>query len=146
LISLSQSDITIGKQNSYKVLRITAKIAALEKEHNSRGNETPPCLMNNETPSLKAIIKNMTESFHCLVYVQQMFMQKAPGYNDPSPSFCFGVRGAQSLVFYVVFSGSLFVLFSFFFWSLYCWFFFDFRLLVTPFGIFKLFFYIICYL
>jgi len=43
------------------------------------------------------------------------------------------VRVAQSLVFCVVFCGSLFVLFSFSSWSLYCPSFFDLRLLITPF-------------
>ena len=51
--------------------------------------------------------------------------------------FC-GVRVAQSLVFYVVFCRSLFVLLSFFFWPLYCLSF-DLRFQITPFGIFLLF-------
>jgi hypothetical protein len=48
-------------------------------------------------------------------------------------------RVAQSLVFCVVFGRSLFVLLSFFSWPLCFLFSFDLRLLITPFGIFKLF-------
>jgi hypothetical protein len=43
-----------------------------------------------------------------------------------------GVRGARSLVFCVVFCRSLFVILSFFFWSLCCLFFFDLRILIIP--------------
>ena len=43
-----------------------------------------------------------------------------------------GACNAWSLVFYVVFYRSLFVLFSFFFWPLYCLFFFHLRILLTP--------------
>jgi hypothetical protein len=45
----------------------------------------------------------------------------------------------QSLVFCVMFCRSLFVLLSFFLWPLCCLFFFDLRIRITPFGIFKLF-------
>jgi hypothetical protein len=44
-----------------------------------------------------------------------------------------------SFVLCVMFCRSLFVLLYFFFWPLCCLFFFDLRILVTPFGIFKLF-------
>ena len=47
-----------------------------------------------------------------------------------SPPGCSGVRVLWSLVFWVVFWRSLFVL-SFFLWSLYCLSFFDIRLLIT---------------
>ena len=42
-----------------------------------------------------------------------------------------------------MFCRSLFVLLSFFFWPLCCLFFFDIRILITPFGIFKLFFFVV---
>jgi hypothetical protein len=44
-----------------------------------------------------------------------------------------GVRVFQSLVFYVVFCRSLFVLLFFFFWPLYCLSFFYLRILIAPF-------------
>jgi len=51
---------------------------------------------------------------------------------NPSTSPVFSEnRVARSLVFYVMFCSSLFVLFSFIFWSLYCLSFFDLRLLIT---------------
>jgi hypothetical protein len=53
------------------------------------------------------------------------------------PVFC-GVRVARSLVLCVMFCRSLFVLLYFFFWPL-CCLSFDLRILITPFGIFKLF-------
>jgi hypothetical protein len=49
-----------------------------------------------------------------------------------SPSVCSGVRVTRSLVLYVCFARSLFVLLYFFFWSLCCLFFFDIRILITP--------------
>ena len=50
-----------------------------------------------------------------------------------------GVRVIRSLVLCVVFCRSLFVFLYFFFWPLCCLFFFDIRILITPFGIFKFF-------
>ena len=47
-----------------------------------------------------------------------------------TPSFS-GFRFTRSLVFCVMFCRSLFVLLSFFCWSLYCLFFFDIRLLIS---------------
>jgi hypothetical protein len=43
-----------------------------------------------------------------------------------------GARCARSYIFCVMLCLSLFVLFSFFFWSLYCLSFFDLRLVITP--------------
>ena len=52
---------------------------------------------------------------------------------NPSTSPVFSEnRVARSLIFYVMFCSSLFVLFYFFFWSLYCLSFFDLLLLMTP--------------
>ena len=48
------------------------------------------------------------------------------------------VRVARSLVFYVILCRLLFVLLSFFFCSLHCPSFFELRVLITPFGTFKL--------
>ena len=48
-----------------------------------------------------------------------------------SPPVISGVRVTRSLVFYVVFCRSLFVLLYFFFWSLCCLFFFDIRILIA---------------
>jgi hypothetical protein len=55
-----------------------------------------------------------------------------------SPSFFSRCRGAQSLVFWVVFCGPLFA-FVHFLWRLWCLVFFDLRLLVTHFDFFKLY-------
>jgi len=52
------------------------------------------------------------------------------------PIFC-RIWIVPSLVFCVIFCRSLFVLLSFFFWPLYCQSFFDWQLLITPFGIFS---------
>jgi len=60
-----------------------------------------------------------------------------PEHLNSSPVFS-GVRVARALVFCVVFCRSLFILLSFFFWSLYCLSF-DLRLQITLFGIFNLF-------
>ena len=49
------------------------------------------------------------------------------------------VHAVPSLVFCVVFCRLLFVLLTFFVWSLCCLFFFDWRIMITPFDIFKLF-------
>ena len=60
-------------------------------------------------------------------------------YASGAPAFTpvfSGVRVARSLVLCAVFCRSLFVLLSFFFCSL---FFYDLRILITPFGYFKLF-------
>jgi hypothetical protein len=56
----------------------------------------------------------------------------APGFNE--------VRVTRSLVLCVMFGRSLFVHLSFLFWPLCCQFFFDLRILITPFVIFKLFY------
>ena len=56
-----------------------------------------------------------------------------------SPPVFNGVHVTRSLVLYVCFCRSLFVLLYFFFWPLCCLFFFDIRILIAPFGIFKLF-------
>ena len=50
-----------------------------------------------------------------------------------SSPVCNGVHVARSLVFCVVFCRSLLVLLSFLFWPLRCLFFFDLRILITPF-------------
>jgi hypothetical protein len=52
--------------------------------------------------------------------------------NLSSPPVLSGVHVAWSLVFCVMFYRSLFVLLSFLLWLLYCFFFFDLRLLITP--------------
>ena len=49
-----------------------------------------------------------------------------------SPPVFSGICVARSLVFCVMFCGSLFVLLSFFFWTLCCLSFFDLRILITP--------------
>jgi len=54
------------------------------------------------------------------------------GKPPSSPPDFSGVYVAQSLVFDVMFSRSLFALVYFFFWSLYCLFIFDLRLLIAP--------------
>ena len=55
-----------------------------------------------------------------------------------SPPVFSWVRVSRSLVLCVMFCILLFVLLSFFFWPLRCLSFFDVRILITPFGIFKL--------
>jgi hypothetical protein len=49
-----------------------------------------------------------------------------------SPPVFSGVRVARSLIFYVMFCRSLFVLFSFFFWHLCCLLFFDYGIWLPP--------------
>ena len=68
-----------------------------------------------------------------LLVEQELFT--FPEYLRSPPDFS-GVRVTRSLVLYVCFVDRCL---SFFFWSLCCVFFFDIRILITPFGIFKLF-------
>jgi hypothetical protein len=74
----------------------------------------------------------MFASFNCNCVTSWAGTTNPSGAPEYTPVFS-AVRVAQSLAFYAVFCISLFVLLSFFFWSLYCQSFLDLRLLIISF-------------
>ena len=77
-------------------------------------------------------------------YINTTDTTSGAGTADPSgapeftPGFYWGSRNS-SFNFMCMFCRSLFVLLYFFYWPLCCLFFFDLRILIAPFGVFKLF-------
>jgi hypothetical protein len=86
--------------------------------------------------------------FQFIVDLHLLLMSSGTAYPSGAPEFIPGFQWGSCysiFSFMCMFYRSLFVLLYFSFWPLCCLFFFDIRILITPFGIFKLFLYFCFY-